>query len=436
MFGLYVDNRTNVRYNILNKFSGGGTVNRIILHCDLNNFYASVECVKNPELKNRAVAVCGNENDRHGIVLAKSQRAKEFGVKTGDTVAEARKKCGDIVIVHPDFDSYFKYSKAVRKIYERYTDLIEPFGIDECWLDVTGSRLLFGNGESIAEEIRNAVKNETGLTISVGVSFNKVFAKLGSDMKKPDAVTVISEDNFREKVWRLSANEMLWVGRQTYKTLLKYGIATIGDIASSHPSFMRKLLGKNGFDLWLYANGRDCSPVSHKDERIIPQSVGRGTTCVESLVNEEEVTRVITELSENVSKALRREGLLATGLSLTVKNDALSVEQYSSSLSFPTHSVKELSEEACRLFHKRHVWKNNIRAVTVTAAKLVFEDSVCQLSIGYDIDSHDKTEDIEDAVNDIKSSYGRNTVFCASRLFGTKIPSGKPEKAVLPTVVL
>lgn len=407
-------------------------MNRTILHCDLNNFYASVECVKNPELMGKPIAVCGNENDRHGIVLAKSQAAKAYGILTGDTVAEARRKCKEIAIVHPDFDSYFKYSQTVKKIYERYTDLIEPFGIDECWLDVSGSEMLFGTGEDIADSIRNTVKNETGLTVSVGVSFNKVFAKLGSDMKKPDAVTVISRENFREKIWSLPACEMLWVGRRTYKTLNKYGIYTIGDIASAHPSFMRKMLGKNGFDLWLYANGADTSPVSHKDARTIPQSIGRGITCVESLVNEDEVSRVINQLCTNVSNNLRREGLLATGIQLTVKNDALTVHQYSLSLQFPADSAKELSDAACRIFHKKHIWRSDIRSVTVTAVKLIFADSAGQLIIGYDVAEHDKNDNKEIAVSDIKLNYGNNTVFSGCRLFGTKIPANKPEKCVLP----
>lgn len=410
-------------------------MNRTILHCDLNNFYASVECVKNPELMGKPVAVCGSENDRHGIVLAKSQTAKRYGIKTGDTVSEARNKCADIIIIRPDFDSYYKYSQRVKKIYEGYTDLIEPFGIDECWLDVSGSELLFGDGADIAESIRRTVKSETGLTVSVGVSFNKVFAKLGSDMKKPDAVTVISGENYREKVWKLPANEMLWVGRRTYNTLNKYGIYTIGELAASHPSFMRKILGKNGFDLWLYANGMDNSPVAHKDARTIPQSVSRGITCVESLACEEEVARVINELSASVGKNLRREGLLALGVQLSIKNDLLSVQQYSSSLHFPTHSAKEIAEEARRLFLEKHVWKNDIRSVTVRTFNLIFADCASQLTIGFDIAEHDKTDNIEDAVSDIKQSIGNNKIFSGGRLLGTKIPANKPERCVLPTVI-
>lgn len=407
-------------------------MDRTVLHCDLNNFYASAERVKNPQLAGKPVAVCGSEDDRHGIVLAKSQEAKAYGIKTGDTVSEARKKCGDIIIVRPDFDTYYAYSQAVRKIYERYTDLIEPFGIDECWLDVSGSKLLFGDGENIAEEIRKTVKRETGLTISVGVSFNKVFAKLGSDMKKPDAVTVISQENFRDKIWPLKATEMLWVGGRTYKALQKYGISSIGDIAAVHPSFMRKILGKNGFDLWLYANGKDMSPVAHKDERTIPQSIGRGITCVENLNNEDETERVINELCTSVSKRLHREGLLAAGMQLAVKDDSLSVKQYSYSFQFPTDSIKELYNAACIIFHRQHIWRRAVRSVTVRAVNLIFDDYIQQLTMDYDIDAHRKNEDIESTVLVIKDAYGKNTLFNGCRLLGTKMPAGKPERTVLP----
>lgn len=408
---------------------------RAILHCDLNNFYASVECVKNPELKNKPIAVCGNEDDRHGIVLAKSQEAKLCGVTTGDTVSEAKRKCRSITIIHPDFDSYLKYSDEVKKIYGKYTDLIEPFGLDECWLDVSGSSMLFGNGEEIADKIRNDVKNTTGLTISVGVSFNKVFSKLGSDMKKPDAVTVISKDDFKEKIWNIPANDMLWVGRRTYRTLQKYGICTIGDIARTHPSFLRKLLGKNGFDLWIYANGMDTSPVSHKDFKTPVKSIGRGITCIDNLTCNEEVERVIIELCKSVSKSLHRERMLATSIQLSIKNCLLSTQQYSAHLEFPTNSEKEIYEEAYRLFVEKHNWKEDIRSVTVRAVNLVCENNFQQIVIGYDIDGHEKNNALEKALTDIRNSYGKNMIFTGSKLMGTKIPSNKPEYSVLPTAL-
>ena len=405
---------------------------RIILHCDLNNFYASVECVKNPKLKGKCVAVCGSEDDRHGIVLAKSQPAKILGVKTGDTIIEARRKCGNLIVVRPDFDAYYDYSEKVKSIYSRYTDLIEPFGMDECWLDVSGSVNLFGDGFTIAEEIRESVRKETGLTISVGVSFNKVFAKLGSDMKKPDATTVISKENYKEKVWSLNANEMIFVGRRTFKTLQKYGIITIGDIATTQPEFMKKILGKNGFDLWLYANGLDLSPVSHIDSKPVPQSVSRGITCMESLLSVCEAERVIAELSVKVSKNLRCEHLLATGVQLAIKEDTLTVQQYSDNLEFPTHNAKEIYETAQKLLYKKHIWKRNIRALTVRTYNLVKEENFQQLHIDFDIDTHEKVCVVDNTLNGIRKKLGNDKIFNGCRLYGTKMPTGKSEHSSLP----
>ncbi len=405
---------------------------RIILHCDLNNFYASVECVKNPQLKGKCVAVCGSEDDRHGIVLAKSQPAKICGVKTGDTIIEARHKCGSLVVVQPDFDTYYDYSEKVKSIYARYTDLIEPFGMDECWLDISSAEKSFDYGFYIAEEIRESVRNETGLTISVGVSFNKVFAKLGSDMKKPDATTVISKENYQEKVWNLNANEMIFVGRKTFQTLKKYGIYTIGDIAHTETNFLKKILGKNGVDLWAYANGFDLSPVSHIDGKPIPQSISRGITCMEYLVTVDEVVRVITELSVKVSKNLRREKLFATGIQIAVKEDDLSIQQYSEKLEFPTYNAKEICDMAQKLLIEKHIWKRNIRAITVRVYNLVRKEGFQQLHIGFDIDSYNKKCSIDDALNGIRSKMGNETIFNGCRLYGTKMPAGKSEHSSLP----
>ena len=405
---------------------------RIILHCDLNNFYASVECVKNPQLKGKCVAVCGSEDDRHGIVLAKSQPAKMLGVKTGDTIIEARRKCGSLIVVRPDFDTYYDYSEKVKSIYSRYTDLIEPFGMDECWLDISGNENLSGDGFQIAEEIRNGVREETGLTISVGVSFNKVFAKLGSDMKKPDATTVISKENYKDKVWCLNANEMIFVGRRTFKTLQKYGIITIGDVARTQPDFLKKILGKNGFDLWAYANGLDFSPVSHIDSKPIPQSISRGITCMESLLSVYEAERVVAELSAKVSKNLRRERLLATGVQLAIKEDNLTVQQYSDNLEFPTHNAKEIYEVSQKLLFQKHIWKRNIRALTVRTYNLVKEENYQQLHIDFDIDTHEKVCVVDNTLNGIRKKLGNDKIFNGCRLYGTKMPTGKSEHSSLP----
>mgnify|MGYP003419067824 CR=1 FL=1 len=237
---------------------------RSILHCDMNNFYASVECMLDPALKKYPIAVCGSVEERHGIVLAKNYKAKAFDVKTGDAVWQAKQKCKDLVVVPPHYEEYIKYSKLARSVYERYTDQVEPYGMDECWLDISGTESLFGSPEKVANEIRETMKFELGLTISVGVSFNKIFAKLGSDMKKPDAVTVIPKDTFREKIWGLPAADLLGVGRATQRVLDSYCIRTIGDLANTDPEFLRRRLGKNGVVLWNYANGNDLSSSNRR----------------------------------------------------------------------------------------------------------------------------------------------------------------------------
>lgn len=235
---------------------------RVVLHSDLNNCYASIECMLDPSLRGKYVAVCGNTEERHGIVLAKNQLAKQRGVKTGDVIWEAKQKCPELTIVPPHMDQYLKYSKLVREIYLRYSPEVEAFGIDESWIELTGSPLLQRySGEEVAHQIRRTVKEETGLTVSVGVSFNKIFAKLGSDLKKPDAVTCISRESFKDQIWPLPASDLLYVGRATKAKLDRYGIYTIGQLAGASPDFLTMLLGKNGNMLWRFANGLDTSRV-------------------------------------------------------------------------------------------------------------------------------------------------------------------------------
>ena len=290
---------------------------RNILHCDMNNFYASVECMLNPALKEYPVAVCGSVEERHGIVLAKNYKAKAFDVKTGDTVWQAQQKCRDLVIVPPHYEEYIKYSKLARSVYERYTDQVEPYGMDECWLDITGTGSLFGSPVEVANKIRETIKFELGLTISVGVSFNKIFAKLGSDMKKPDAVTVIPKDTFREKIWKLPSADLLGVGRATQRTLDSYGIRTIGALAQTDPEFLRSVLGKNGVALWNYANGNDLSLVAKKDFVSPIKSVGHGITTVADLEKPEQVWPVFLELTQDIGHKLRVHGLSAEGVKKT-----------------------------------------------------------------------------------------------------------------------
>ena len=258
---------------------------RTILHSDMNCFYASVEMMLDPSLRGKAVAVCGSTENRHGIVLAKSELAKRAGVKTGMVNWEARQCCPNLIMVKPQYEQYLKYSELARNIYQRYTDQVEPYGMDECWLDVTASRGVCGTGMEIAEKIRQTVKEELGLTVSIGVSFNKIFAKLGSDMKKPDAITEIRKDEFKEKIWPLPASDLLFVGKATTAKLAQYGITTIGGIANADPMMLKRLLGVNGLGLWRSASGLDDTPVMHRDFVSPMKSIGHGITCTADLEN-------------------------------------------------------------------------------------------------------------------------------------------------------
>ena len=311
---------------------------RSILHCDMNNFYASVECMLDPALKKYPIAVCGSVEERHGIVLAKNYKAKAFDVKTGDAVWQAKQKCKDLVVVPPHYEEYIKYSKLARSVYERYTDQVEPYGMDECWLDISGTESLFGSPEKVANEIRETMKFELGLTISVGVSFNKIFAKLGSDMKKPDAVTVIPKDTFKEKIWGLPAADLLGVGRATQRVLDSYCIRTIGDLANTDPEFLRRRLGKNGVVLWNYANGNDLSLVAKKDFVSPIKSVGHGITTVADLEKPEQVWPVFLELTQDIGHKLRVHGLSAEGVAIHIRDNTLNTRQWQTKIALPNIS--------------------------------------------------------------------------------------------------
>lgn len=268
---------------------------RAILHSDLNSYYASVEMMLNPSLRGKAVAVCGSTENRHGIALAKSELAKMAGVKTGMVNWEAKRCCPNLIMVQPNFEQYIKYSALARNIYGRYTDQIEPYGMDECWLDITGNSM--GSPLAIAESIRETIKNELGLTVSIGVSFTKIFAKLGSDLKKPDAITCITPESYRKQIWPLPASDLLYVGRATTEKLHKHGIETIGGIAQCDKMLLKSWLGINGIKLWEFANGVDDSRVRPFDYEPVAKSVGHGITCTADLENNNEVLQVLFELA-------------------------------------------------------------------------------------------------------------------------------------------
>lgn len=402
---------------------------RVILHSDANCFYASCEMVLNPQLRGKAVAVGGNEEDRHGIILAKSELAKQAGVKTGMPIWEAKQNCKDLIVVPPHFEYYSKFSKLLHKIYERYTDYIEPYGLDECWLDVTDCG---EDGYIIAEEIRNTVKEELGLTVSVGVSFNKVFAKLGSDLKKPDATTVISRENFKEKIWDLPAGDLLYCGRQTSKMLDSVGIHSIGTLAKAPKEFLVRRLGKNGQMLWEFANGLDTSRVAHKDHYEPPKSIGHGITCRENLDNFDEASKVIVALSLDIGYKLRKEGMRAGGVSLVIKDENFLHYSYQLRLENATQDEGKISKTAFKLLKDNYPWHFKIRALTVTAISLVSEDAPVQRDMFYDYEKEDKQKKLNSVVDIINDTYGKKSILPATVLDEKKMPKAKQEDTVLP----
>lgn len=392
-----------------------------VLHCDLNNFYASVAVLLDPSLAGKPVAVCGDPKKRHGIVLAKSMPAKLKGVQTGEAIWQAQKKCPDLVLVAPQYDKYVYYSKKVREIYARYTDRIESFGIDECWLDVTGSTRLFGSPEKIAYEIKEAVKNEIGLTISVGVSFTKVFAKLGSDMKKPDAVTVISPENFKEKIWKLPASEMLYVGRRVAEKLAVLNIHTIGELANADRSLLRAHFGIVGDKMADSANGSGDEEVKRADEVRIPKSVGHGTTASRDVKNISEAKAIVFALSEMVATRLRKYGLDAGCVSVGIRQANMQSFTRQCTLPVPTHDSGEIAKAALKIIEANYNFKIPARTISVYTSKLSPIGESMQITLFDDEKADEKRDNLLKTIDDIREKYGYNTVKKAILLSGDDI---------------
>ena len=387
---------------------------RVILHCDQNCFFASVELLSHPDLRDVPMAVCGDPASRHGIILAKNEPAKRFGIQTAETVWQARRKCPSLVLLPPHHKLYREYSVRVNELYGQYTDLVEPFGIDESWLDITGSMHLFGGDPvAIADELRRRVREELGLSISVGVSFNKIFAKLGSDYKKPDATTLISPENWQEIVWPLPVGAMLFVGRSAQRTLAQYVVETIGQLAACRPEMLEKLLGKLGRQMHEYANGLDRSPVRPQAEREPVKSVGNGTTFPHDLTRWEEVRAGLAALSDSVAMRLRRQGLYCSGVQVTIKDSSFCSISRQKRLESPTRLMKDIQRAAMEL--TRSAWRapTPIRMLTVTALHITESaESFEQLDLlgaGRAV-SDARQEKLESAVRAIRDKFGDGSI--------------------------
>ncbi|MBE6537035.1 MAG: DNA polymerase IV [Ruminococcaceae bacterium] len=388
---------------------------RIILHCDCNSFFASVETVLEPSYKNVPMAVCGDVENRHGIILAKNELAKKYGIVTAETVFSAKKKCPRLVLARPHYDQYMLYSKRANEIYARYTDMIEPFGIDESWLDVTASKF-FGSGMEIAEKIRNDIKNELGITVSIGVSFNKVFAKLGSDYKKPDAITEINRDNFQTIVYPLPVSDLLFVGKRTAEALKLLGIRTIGDLALASPDILSRKLGKAGEMLSVYARGEDKSPVEAQD-RNEAKSIGNGYTFKHDLVGREECRTGINYLAEEIGTKLRRRGLKCATVQLSIKDEYLRTIQRNAPQNPPTDISSEIAETAFKILCREWSADKPIRMITVTATNLVRKEGLAEQIDMFGAEKEEKREKNgkrEIAVDEIRKKFGTESILRAS----------------------
>lgn len=387
---------------------------RIILHCDLNCFFASVELLDKPALQNVPVAVCGDPASRHGIILAKNEPAKRMGVQTAETVWQAKQKCPHLILLPPHHSLYADYSRRVNTIYGQYTDLVEPFGIDESWLDVTGSLHLFGgDARQLADDIRARLRQELRLTISVGVSFNKVFAKLGSDYKKPDATTVISRENWRDMVWPLPVGDLLFVGRAARRTLSQFGVETIGQLAACKPELLEQLMGKAGLQLYRYANGLDDTPVRPQHEQEPVKSVGNSTTFPENLTRWEQVRGGLQMLCDSVAARLRQQGLYCGGVAVGVRDAQFRTVSRQMRLPGPTHLMRDIYGAALELTGR--IWKapNPVRLLSVTALYITDSaESYQQLDLlaGDAIARDRRQEQLESAMDAIRGKYGRDAI--------------------------
>ena len=402
---------------------------RTILHCDLNGFFASVECILRPELWKVPMAVCGDPKARHGIILAKNELAKKYNITTAETIWQAQRKCPELVLVQPHHHEYYKYSKLVNEVYMRFTDLVEPFGIDESWLDITGTTHLFGDGETVADELRAVVLREFGLTISVGVSFNKIYAKLGSDYKKPNATTVISRENYKQIVYPLPASALLYVGKSVMKTLKLLGVSTIGELAECDRKLLAKQLGKMGEQIHDYAAGLDTSPVKSAMDVHEVKSVGNSMTFSRNLVSTDDIKAGLYTLADTVAARLRHSGLDCRAVQVQVKDPDFKTISRQKALPQPTHLAKEISEAAAELVLAVHKAGAPIRMLSVTGIGIVPQGEAEQLSLfsaGDDL-KRKKQDKIENTMDNIREKYGGSSINTA-RIMGEKfgIKNEKP----------
>ena len=381
----------------------------IILHSDVNNFFASVECANKPELHDKPVAVTGNPEKRTGIILAKNEIAKKYGIKTGQTIYEAKQLCPDLICLPPHYSLYEQISKKLHEIYLDYTDLVEPLGLDECWLDITtSSRVLHKNAMDIAMEIKERIKSEFNITVSIGISFSKIFAKLGSDMKKPDAITVITKASFKNKTYNLPLNSIVGIGRRLDKKFTDMNILTIGDFVKLEDNFINKITNKTGVELKHALLGEFNPRVKCYYDVEPPKSIGNGTTTTKDIISREDIKKVVYFLSEKVSKRLINHKFNADTISISVKTFEIKTFGHSKKI-MPTNSSLELGKEAMSLLDSFWKYDIPIRAVRIKASGLQSVSQIKQISM-----FGDKKEKLAESVNILTKKYGEKAIYIAS----------------------
>ncbi len=400
---------------------------RVILHSDCNSYYASVECLHHPEIRDKPVAVGGDVEQRHGIILAKNQLAKRYNIKTGEALWQAKQKCPDLVIMPPNYNLYMRFSKMARQIYLDYTDQVEPFGLDEAWLDVTGSTIK-GNGLSIAKEISDRIKFELGITVSIGVSFNKIFAKLGSDYKKPDAITVISKENYKEIAWPLPVSDLLYVGRSTHRRLLSFGIHSIGELADTSINTLRSNFGKWGDVLYSFSNGLDTSPVAQFNNQPTIKSIGNSTTTPRDLENNEDVKIILFVLADSVARRLREQGFKARIVCISVRDNELSCFTRQHAMKQYTNITTEIAQQGMELFKSNYRWYKPIRSIGISVTDLV-SDTICtQTDLFSNESNRERKERLDSTTDWLKKRFGTSSIQPAVLLTDRQLSGFDPKR--------
>ena len=400
---------------------------RIILHSDCNSFYASVECLHHPEIREKPVAVGGDIEQRHGIILAKNQLAKQFHVSTGEAIWQAKQKCPELIVLPPDFPLYLRFSQMAKKIYLDYSSRVEPFGLDEAWLDITSRENQKDKGEKTAQEIRKRIREELGITVSIGVSYNKIFAKLGSDYQKPDAVTLITKENYRQIAWPLPLSDLLYVGPATKRKLNGFGVHTIGELAQTPVEILRSKFGKIGDVLWCFSNGLDSSPVADFQNQPVVKSIGNSTTAPRDLERDEDVKMILYVLADSVARRLREQGLKGRTIHISVRDNSLFSFTRQKTLGFYTNLTEEIAGEALSLFREHYQWKRPVRSIGISVSDLEAGTICSQTSLFCDEVKREKMERLDKALDRLKVRFGTFAVQPAVLLKDRKLSGFDPK---------